>query len=67
MTRVIIKFASLNSKSKALFRFEVGGMSVVRGEQARLECPVFGHPKPQIVWHKGADRRNLAVGWGLCH
>jgi len=34
------------------YQFEASGITVVKGEDARLDCPIFGFPRPQISWTK---------------
>ncbi|KAI3420282.1 hypothetical protein GPALN_003596 [Globodera pallida] len=50
---VVLNNASLRIDEKDAFHFEVGGVNVKRGEDTRLECPVYGHPKPEVTWRKG--------------
>uniref|UniRef100_A0A914GRB6 Ig-like domain-containing protein n=1 Tax=Globodera rostochiensis TaxID=31243 RepID=A0A914GRB6_GLORO len=50
---VVLNNASLRIDEKDAFHFEVGGVNAKRGEDTRLECPVYGHPKPEVTWRKG--------------
>lgn len=55
------------------FQFEASGVTILRGSDAQLECPVYGYPKPDIVWRKGAldvpldDRIRVENGTLLIH
>uniref|UniRef100_A0A1I8BWE9 Ig-like domain-containing protein n=1 Tax=Meloidogyne hapla TaxID=6305 RepID=A0A1I8BWE9_MELHA len=37
------------------FQFEGSSITVIRGNDVHLTCPVYGNPRPQIVWMKGAQ------------
>jgi len=41
---------------KSKFIFEGSGITVTRGEDVSLECPVFGIPKPTITWKKNGEQ-----------
>jgi hypothetical protein len=41
-------------------RFGASGLTVMQGKTAELKCPVFGNPKPDIVWRL-ADSRQILV------
>jgi hypothetical protein len=59
------------------FRFEASGVTLVsiefvlklfkiffrvlRGEDAQLDCPVYGYPKPEIHWRRGIQ--DVVVSW----
>jgi hypothetical protein len=43
---------SKKSDSDPHIYFKGTGLSVLWHDEARLECPVFGHPRPVVTWKK---------------
>ena len=35
--------------------FEGSSLGVINGDDALLECPIFGHPKPTVIWKKNGE------------
>ena len=40
----------IDDRDATKFHFDASGVTVVRGENSRLECPVFAYPRPDIRW-----------------
>lgn len=52
----------VDEKDGSRTRYDVAGMTAVRGTKAELHCPVYGHPKPDIVWRFGESEQILGSG-----
>ncbi|KAI1709259.1 immunoglobulin domain-containing protein [Ditylenchus destructor] len=40
----------IDDRDATKFHFDASGVTVVRGENSRMECPVFAYPRPDIRW-----------------
>uniref|UniRef100_A0A915DEK1 Ig-like domain-containing protein n=1 Tax=Ditylenchus dipsaci TaxID=166011 RepID=A0A915DEK1_9BILA len=49
---VVVSNSSLrfDDHDSSNYHFDASGLTMIRGENCRLECPVFGYPKPEIKW-----------------
>lgn len=56
----------VDEKEGSRTRFDVSGLTIVRGEKAELKCPVYGDPKPEIIWRLANDRQILVTYNILC-
>jgi len=61
---VILTNASLrvDEKDGSRIRYDVTGLTIIRGEKAELKCPVYGNPKPDIVWRLADTKQILTSG-----
>jgi hypothetical protein len=50
----------VDEKDGSRVRYDVTGLTIIRGDKAELKCPVYGNPRPDIVWRL-ADSRQILV------
>lgn len=52
----------IDEKDGSKTRFEAAGLTVVRGDTAKLLCPIYANPKPEIIWRLADNRQILGSG-----
>lgn len=50
----------IDDHGSSKYHFDISGVTAFSGNDAKLECPITGYPKPEIEW-KLINNQNLDV------